>query len=36
MSEYLIYADSACDIKPELLGEWGVPYQCLTFRFDVD
>lgn len=34
MSEYLIYADSACDIKPELLGEWGVPYQCLTFRFN--
>ena len=36
MSEYLIYADSACDIKPEMLGEWGVPYQCLTFRFDGD
>lgn len=34
MSEYLIYADSACDVKPELLGEWGVPYQCLTFRFN--
>lgn len=34
MSEYLIYADSACDIKPELLSEWGVPYQSLTFRFN--
>ena len=36
MSDYLIYTDSACDIKPELLGEWGVPYQCLTFRFNGD
>ena len=26
--------DSACDIKPAVLAEWGVPYKSLTFRFD--
>lgn len=34
MRDYVIFTDSACDIKPELLAEWGVPYRCLTFRFD--
>ncbi len=34
MSNYLIFTDSACDIKPELLDEWGVACRCLTFRFD--
>ena len=34
MRDYVIFTDSACDIKPELLGEWGVPYRNLTFRFD--
>ncbi len=34
MSEYVIITDSACDIKPELLKEWGVPFCSLTFRFD--
>lgn len=33
MSEYIIYTDSACDIAPELLKEWGVKYQNLTFHF---
>ena len=33
MSEYIIYTDSACDIAPEILKEWGVKYQNLTFRF---
>ncbi len=33
MSEYLIYSDSACDIKPEILKEWGVDFLPLTFRF---
>ena len=33
MSEYIIFTDSACDIAPELLKEWGVKYQNLTFRF---
>ena len=36
MRDYVIYTDSACDIKPEMLAEWGVPYRCLTFRFDGD
>ena len=26
MSEFVIYTDSACDIPPQLLKEWGVPY----------
>ena len=34
MRDYVIFTDSACDIKPELLSEWGVPYRPLTFRFD--
>lgn len=34
MSNYVIYTDSACDLKPELLKEWGVSYKSLTFRFD--
>ncbi len=36
MRDYVIFTDSACDIKPELLAEWGVPYRSLTFRFDGD
>ncbi len=34
MNDYVIHTDSACDIKPELLAEWGVPFTSLTFRFD--
>ncbi len=34
MSEYMIYTDSACDIAPELLKEWDVKSQCLTFHFE--
>ena len=33
MSEYVIFTDSACDIKPALLKEWGVLHESLTFRF---
>ena len=33
MSEYIIFTDSACDIKPALLKEWGVLHESLTFRF---
>ena len=36
MKDYLIYTDSACDIKPELLAKWGVPYSSLTLRFGDD
>ena len=34
MSEYIIFTDSCCDIKPELLEQWGVPYTNMTFTFD--
>ncbi|MBQ3100144.1 MAG: DegV family protein [Clostridia bacterium] len=34
MSNYVIHTDSGCDIRPELLAEWEVPFTCLTFRFD--
>lgn len=34
MSNYQIFTDSACDIKPALLSEWGVLHKELTFRFD--
>ena len=33
MANYVIYTDSACDISPELLAEWGVLSRSLTFRF---
>ncbi len=33
MNEYVIFTDSACDIKPEILREWGVGYDELSFRF---
>ncbi len=33
MSDYIIYTDSACDIKPEILEEWGCRFLPLTFRF---
>jgi len=34
LENFVIITDSACDIKPELLAEWGVPSRSLTFRFD--
>ena len=34
MANYRIYTDSGCDIKPELLKEWGVGCSSLTFRFN--
>lgn len=34
MNNYVIFTDSACDIKPELLKEWGVRCCSLTFRFE--
>lgn len=34
---FVIHTDSACDIRPELLAEWGVTSTSLTFRFsDID
>ena len=34
MSDFVIYTDSACDIPPETLEEWGVGYRWLTYTFD--
>ena len=34
MSNYIIVTDSACDMLPETLVSWGVPYASLTYRFD--
>ncbi|MBQ8415761.1 MAG: DegV family protein [Clostridia bacterium] len=34
MRDYIIFADSACDIKPAMLEEWGVRYRSLTLRFE--
>ncbi|MBQ9079583.1 MAG: DegV family protein [Clostridia bacterium] len=34
MSNYVIFTDSGCDIKPAMLSEWGVQCRALTFRFN--
>lgn len=31
---FQIFTDSACDISPALLGDWGVACESLTFRFN--
>ena len=36
MNKYVLFTDSACDLKPEILNEWGVGYDELTFRFDTE
>lgn len=36
MNKYVILTDSACDIYPELLREWGVDFTQLNFTFDGD
>ncbi len=33
-NQYVIYTDSACDIVPATLAEWGVSRVSLAFRFD--
>ncbi len=33
-NDFIIMTDSGCDISPELLKEWGVPFRSLNFRFD--
>lgn len=33
MSNYVIYADSACDISPEVLEKWGIKCAFITFNF---
>ena len=34
MSQYVIFTDSACDLVPSLLSEWGVRCVSLAFRFN--
>lgn len=34
MSNYVIFTDSACDIVPSVLAEWGVRCVSLAFRFN--
>ncbi len=36
MSDFVIYTDSACDIPPETLSEWGVSFSSLTYSFEGD
>ena len=36
MTDYIIITDSSCDIEPELLAQWEVPYVSLTYKFDED
>ena len=36
MNEYVIFTDSACDIKPEVLKEWGVYYRPLSLHYEGD
>lgn len=34
MNEYIIFTDSCCDLSPDLLAKWGVPYANMTFSFE--
>lgn len=34
MRDYVIFTDSCCDVSPEVLAQWGVPYANMTFSFD--
>ena len=34
MGQYVIFTDSSCDIQPDLLAKWGVPFVSLTVKFD--
>ena len=36
MQDYVIVTDSSCDIVPETLAEWEVPFVSLTVKFDED
>lgn len=36
MPEYVIMTDSSCDISPELLAQWEVPFVSLSVKFDED
>ncbi len=34
MRDYVVFTDSCCDVSPELLTSWGVPFANMTFSFD--
>ncbi len=34
MNDYVIFADSSCDIMPDLLAQWDVPFVSLSVKFD--
>ena len=34
MKNYVIFTDSCCDIKPEMLEKWGVVCEDMTFSFE--
>ena len=34
MYEYVIFTDSCCDLSPDLLAKWGIPYANMTFSFE--
>lgn len=34
MDNYTIFVDSACDISPAVMEEWGVKSESLTFKFE--
>ena len=36
MNEYKIVTDSGCDILPDVLKEWGVPFENLNVKFESD
>ena len=36
MGDYVIFTDSACDLKQDMLNSWGVGYCQLSFAFDSD
>ena len=36
MADYVIITDSSCDIAPELLAQWEVPFVSLSYKFDED
>ncbi len=34
MADFTIYTDTSCDMGSDILKQWGVKYESLTFKFD--
>ena len=34
MNSYVVFTDSGCDVSPEVLAQWGVPFASMSFAFD--